>query len=1007
MKRLLFAFVCVLSSIHAFPQYSKIYASENALFADAMELYEQQKYSASFRSFEAFLEQLPADETVWRERAAYFLCANAYELRRTDAMSRLQEYKQQFPYSSSMPEVRFMLGVLYTEKGRYKLANREFSEVGQKYLSKSHQADYLFHKGYVYVQLEDYENAALTFQELIKAKTRYDAAGKYYYAYCRYEQQDYAEALPYFLELEQHAAYKSIVPYYVIQIYYAEQAYDEVLERAENILSQNPDNEHNSEIHRILGEIYFRKSDYAQTIQHLSAYVQAVSQAQREDLYLLGLAYYQTTDYTNAVKYLSRVTTEADMMSENAYLHLGFSYIRLGDLNNARLAFGAATRTTFDVSVHEEAMYNYALTTYETTAAFGESVTAFSDFLKQYPNSVYADKAYAYLIDVFMSTKDYRLALNALSGINDPGHKLMSAKRHLLYHLGTEAYAQNNFEEAVRDFTEVLETPGTQYSTESLFWRSESYYRLKNYAACRTDLQNYFAAPDAKKSPNYALAYYSAGYACFALKDYAQAQKYFLTYLSLQKEQDNTYIDALNRIGDTYFYVRNFAQADAYYAKVVAAGSVGTDYAMFQRGYVLGLLKKYDDKIVSLEKLAKDYPKSEYADDALYEIARAHLMVERNQEAIAAYNRLLHTYPNSGLARKTALEIGMVYYNMKEYDSCIEAYKQVIANYPGSEESYVALDGLQSVYVELNQVSEYLAYVNSLGRMIKIDASKNQEDSLTYMAAEHQYVLANYEQAAPSLEAYLEKFCPGGRYCLMARYYLADSYYKLNEKTKALDAYRVLTEVQGNQYMEEACMRCAEICYDQEDYAYARTYFQQLQTNASSIENINTARLGILRCCNQLDDYEQTVNIATQILDDIRSNTDVCEEARYNRAKAYLKLQKYEWAISDLETLATDLRTEAGAEAKYLLAETYFVQGDLEESEQQIMDFAEKNTPHQFWLARSFVLLADIYMKKGDDFQAKQYLLSVQNNYNENNEIQQLITERLELIANREQERID
>ena len=108
-----------------------------------------------------------------------------------------------------------------------------------------------------------------------------------------------------------------------------------------------------------------------------------------------------------------------------------------------------------------------------------------------------------------------------------------------------------------------------------------------------------------------------------------------------------------------------------------------------------------------------------------------------------------------------------------------------------------------------------------------------------------------------------------------------------------------------------------------------------------------------------------------------------------------------------METLATDLRTEAGAEAKYLLAETYFVQGDLEESEQQIMDFAEKNTPHQFWLARSFVLLADIYMKKGDDFQAKQYLLSVQNNYNENNEIQQLITERLELIANREQERID
>ncbi len=1007
MKRLLFTFACVLLCNHVFSQYSRIYASDNALFADAMELYEQQKYSASFRAFEAFLEQQPADETFWIEPATYYLCANAYELRRKDAKLRLEEYKRQFPYSSQLHEVQFMLGVLYAEAKRYKPANKEFSAVVPKYLSKSHQVDFLFYKGYVLVQLEDYKSAATAFQELIKSKTRYDAAGKYYYAYCCYEQHNYAVALPYFLELEQHTAYKNIVPYYIIQIYYKQQNYDQVLARAEKILSQNPNNEHNAEVYRILGEIYFQKSAYAQAIQYLSVYVQSATQAQREDLYLLGLAYYQTADYANAVKYLSRVTTEADVMSENAYLHLGFSYIRLGDLNNARLAFGAATRTTFDVSVHEEAMYNYALTTYETTTAFGEAVTAFRDFLKLYPNSVYADKAYACLVDVFMSTKNYRTALNALSEIHDPAGKLLAAKSHLLYHLGTEAYAQNNFDEAIRHFTEVLTLPGMQYTTESLFWRSESHYRQKNYAACLSDLQKYFAASDVRKSPNYILANYSAGYAYFATKNYAQAQRYFLTYLSLQKNQDNTYIDALNRVGDSYFYVRNFAQADAYYAKVVASGAFGTDYAMFQRGCVLGLLKRYDDKIVSLEKLVKDYPKSEYADDALYEIARAHLIVERNQEAITAYNRLLQGYPNSSLARKTALEIGMVHYNMKAYEACIEAYKKVIANYPGSEESYVALDGLQSVYVELNRVSDYLAYVKSLGRMIKIDASENQEDSLTYMAAEHQYILANYEQSVASLENYLGKFCPGGRYCTMARYYLADSYYRLNQHTKALESYRALAESPGNQYMEEACMRCAEICYDQKDYAGARTYFQQLQMVANSIEHINTARIGIMRCSNQLNDYEQTVNIATQILDDTRSIGDVCEEARYNRAKAYLALQKYDWAMLDLDVLAADLRTQTGAEAKYLLAETYFVRGDMAKSEQQIMDFAEKNTPHQFWLARSFVLLADIYLKKGDDFQAKQYLLSVQNNYKGSNEIQQLIKERLELIANREQERVN
>jgi hypothetical protein len=78
----------------------------------------------------------------------------------------------------------------------------------------------------------------------------------------------------------------------------------------------------------------------------------------------------------------------------------------------------------------------------------------------------------------------------------------------------------------------------------------------------------------------------------------------------------------------------------------------------------------------------------------------------------------------------------------------------------------------------------------------------------------------------------------------------------------------------------------------------------------------------------------------------------------------------------------------------------------MSESENEIMDFAKKNTPYQFWLAKSFVLLADIYIKKGDDFQAKQYLLSLQKNYTEADEIQTLINDRLKAIGERENTKI-
>ena len=57
------------------------------------------------------------------------------------------------------------------------------------------------------------------------------------------------------------------------------------------------------------------------------------------------------------------------------------------------------------------------------------------------------------------------------------------------------------------------------------------------------------------------------------------------------------------------------------------------------------------------------------------------------------------------------------------------------------------------------------------------------------------------------------------------------------------------------------------------------------------------------------------------------------------------------------------------------------------------------STPHTYWMARSFILLADLYTEQGKTLEARQYLLSLQNNYDGDDNIAEMIEVRLKELS--------
>lgn len=971
------AFITLTTPLLA--QQTAVYTQPVSDFRNATDLMAKQKYGAALVIFER-LSKVPANEDRgMRSSSAFYTALCATRLFHDDARYRMLKFTEDYPESSHMNEANFELAKLQYNAKNYADAIIAFNHVDVYELSADDMAEFNFKLGYCYLKTDNLDKAKGSFSEVKSKENKYTVPATYYFAHIAYRQKNYETALKDFEKLKDDETFKGIVPYYIVQIYSYQGKYDELPGVAIPLLS-NDKTKRSSELSRLIGDAYYRTGKYAEAIPYLEKYADLhKGNIPQVDAYELAFSFYKTKQFEKAIKYFQTAANGQDSLSQSAFYHLADCFVRTNQKNFASNAFLSAYKIDADKTISEDALFNYAKLSIELSySPYNEAIKSLQKYLVDYPSSPRADEAYGYLTDLYLITNNYKEAQASIEKIKTRNRDMSQAYQKISYYCGLELFNEKDMDAAVEMLKKASkENTDKAISASALYWIAEAYYRQGKFDAAAAQYNKFLTSQGAIGLPLFTTANYNLGYCYFKQKDYTKANLSFRKFIGDKKADVKLLADANLRLGDGSFMRKEYSDAISYYQKAIDLHATDSDYALFQIAISYGVSGDPSKKIATLQKLLGNYKRSNYQDDALYEMGVTNLVMNNDKAALLNFQQISKDYPKSIYVKRSVLKTGLIYFNQNRNELALTTLQKVVSDYPGTPESKEALASIRSIYVEMNQVDDYVKYTKDVPFA---DVSQSEKDSLTYIAAENIYMDGNCDKALPAFNNYISKY-KDGAFAINANFYRAECDSKAGRNEQALNGYNYVLQQPRSRFTESAALKAARISYAQADYTMALDQYIKLEELAESPANTTEALTGEMRCNYQLKSYGLALQSAQKLLLIENQPAGLVAEAHLTAAKSALALKNNDLARREFEETVKESQGDAGAEAKYNLAEMEFDNADYSLTEKSLLALSKDYASSDYWVAKGFILLADVYMKKGNTFQAKQTLQSIIDNY--------------------------
>lgn len=910
------------------------------------------------------------------EQIDYYLALCDVELKHKDMASRLKRYLAEYHGSHRANDVQFALGAYYCMEQDDEMAAEQLSKVHYERLDPARKDKYNLRMGYMAFKQDDYP-AAKEYLDKITGSGDYADHATYYKSYIAYADGDMDVARNGFNQLLGSAMYRDLMPYYVMQIDFKSGDYQAVVSKGDELLRRTTD-EQAMQIERIMSESWFQLDDYAAAVKYMNSYKSRGGEMGRVENYIMGYSLYRLARYDEAIEPLRAVAGADDMLTQNASYHLADCYLRIGDKQNAMYSFAMSSSDGYDAAIAEDALFNYGKLQYELGGGvFNEAINVLTRYIEKYPSSERVGEARTLLIAAYYNSNNYAEAYDAIKSIASPNNDELLALQKIAYFNGLQSYNLGELDAAEASLHESLSSSSNaKYSALASFWLGEIAYARGDSRAALQRYRNFLTrAP--RGSEESMMAQYNVGYCYFNNEELEAAGEAFKKFLDGRSRRDAYRADALNRMGDVHYSARRFGEAVKCYDDAIAINTAEKYYAEYQRAITLGVQNKHDEKINSLLRIVRA-DRGDYVDAATYELGRTYIAREQYDKGVKVLEQFIGQYPNSTYHSQALSDLGLAYMNLGQKEKALQYYDMVVKSSPQSTQSKSAMQGIREIYIERGDADAYFDYAHQYG--LEGNVSQMERDSMSYVAAQKLYLDSKIQEATSAFTNYLRNY-PKGYYRSDALFFLSDCYIRDKKNNEAIESLTALSEQGNTQYSERALEKLSSLCYENERWEQAAKAFRSLYDVSKVSKTKINAASGYVSSTLKYANDEQLLAMANDAESMVEINDVARRKARYAKAQVLQRAGKDSEALDVFELLSKEVKSAEGAEGRYRLIEAEFKAGRYDKAEKMVYDFSDSKTPHNYWLAKSFILLGDIYAARSDAFQARATYQSVVDGY--------------------------